>query len=45
MSAGEGLRDFGPVDRAEYQRERTKQLVALLRHLDLLPRRSADLSA
>jgi hypothetical protein len=45
MSAGEGLRDFGAIDRAEFQRERTEQLVALLRHLDLLPRRSRDLSA
>jgi 3-hydroxybutyryl-CoA dehydrogenase len=45
MSAGEGLRDFGAIDRAEFQRARTEQLVALLRHLDLLPRRTRDLSA
>lgn len=45
MSAGEGFRDFTAVDRAQFQRERTEQLVALLRHLDLLPRRSENFSA
>jgi 3-hydroxybutyryl-CoA dehydrogenase len=40
MSAGEGLRDFAAIDRPEFQRQRTEELVALLRHLDLLPRRA-----
>jgi 3-hydroxybutyryl-CoA dehydrogenase len=45
MSAGEGFRDFTAIDRAEFQRERTEQLVALLGHLELLPRRGLDVSA
>ncbi len=45
MSAGEGLRDFTAVNRAQLQKERTEQLVALLRHLDLLPRRGENLTA
>jgi hypothetical protein len=40
MSAGKGLRDFTAIDRAALQRQRTAQLVALLGHLELLPRRS-----
>jgi 3-hydroxybutyryl-CoA dehydrogenase len=39
MSAGKGLRDFTTIDRAALQRQRTAQLVALLGHLELLPRR------
>lgn len=38
MHAGRGVRDFSTIDRAAFQRERTGELVALLRLLDLLPK-------
>jgi 3-hydroxybutyryl-CoA dehydrogenase len=42
LRAGRGFYDFTGVDRDAYQRETLARFVALLRHLDLLPRPPAD---
>jgi len=41
LDAGRGLRDFSTIDARELRHRRTAELVALLRHLELLPRPSA----
>lgn len=45
MNAGRGLRDFTGDDAARLQGERTTELVALLRHLDLMPPTGASSSS
>jgi len=37
MDSGQGLRDFSTLDGRDLRRRRTAELIALLRHLDMLP--------